>query len=219
LPDDRLEHEIVEPETKARYIRSRLISGLFVLVPVWVTIVVIGAAFGAMSSLLSPLVRMAPWTLSPLAERSISVAAFVLLVFLCGAIASRMLGRRLLAWAESIILHVPVVKSIYSASKQVVDAISLTNKAAFKSVVLVEYPRPGLRAVGFVTGVSSDATGRRWCRVFIPAAPPTSGFLELVPIEEVQATDMTVEQGLKMVVSGGFIAPDHIATHPFREET
>ena len=111
------------------------------------------------------------------------------------------------------------MKSIYSASKQVVDAISLTKQAAFKSVVLVEYPRPGLKAIAFVTGVSSDAAGRRWCRVFIPAAPPTSGFLELIPIEDVEATDMSVEQGLKMVVSGGFIAPDRIATHPFREET
>lgn len=218
MPDAKFESPDSERVTAARFVRSRLISGLFVLVPVWVTIVVIGAAFSAMSSLLSPLVGMLPWALPPLAERAISVVAFVLLVFVCGAVASRMVGRRLLAWGESLILRVPLVKSIYSASKQVVDAISLTKKAAFKSVVMVEYPRPGLKAIGFVTGVSADGAGRRWCRVFIPAAPPTSGFLELVPIEEVEATDLSVEQGLKMIISGGFIAPDHIATHPFREE-
>ena len=218
MSDDKPESPDSEQETAARFIRSRLISGLFVFVPVWVTIVVIGMAFNAMSSLLAPLVGMVPWTLPPFAERAISVVAFVLLVFICGAVASRMVGRRLLAWAESFILRVPLVKSIYSASKQVVDAISLTKKAAFKSVVMVEYPRPGIRAIGFVTGVSADGEGRRWCRVFIPAAPPTSGFLELIPIEEVQATDMSVEQGLKMIISGGFIAPDRIVTHPFREE-
>lgn len=209
-----------EPDrmTVGRYLRSRLVSGIFVLVPVWITLVVVQGAFKAMASLLAPLVQALPWSLPPLALKAVSVLAFLLLVFVCGIIASRMVGRRFLGWGEAVILRVPLVKSIYAASKQVVDAISMTNKAAFKSVVVVEYPRPGLRVIAFMTGISHAGGGRRWARVFIPTAPnPTSGFLQLIPVEELQVTEMSVEEGLKMIVSGGFIAPDHIATHPFRE--
>lgn len=207
-------------DTVGRYVRSRLVSGLFVLVPVWITIVVVQAVFKAMASFLAPLVQALPWALPPLAVKGLAVLAFLLLVLVCGIVASRMVGRRLLAWGESVILRIPLVKSIYSASKQVVDAISMTNQSSFKSVVMVEYPRPGLRVLAFMTGISTDGQGRRLARVFIPTAPnPTSGFLQLIPVEELQSTDMTVEAGLKMIVSGGFIAPPQITTRPFCEES
>lgn len=108
-----------------------------------------------------------------------------------------------------MILRVPVIKNIYGAAKQVIDAISLPGKNSFQSVVLVEFPRAGMYALGFVTGEMRDDEGNVWARVFVPTAPnPTSGFLQLVRSKEVRTLDMSVESAVKVIVSGGFIAPD-----------
>jgi uncharacterized membrane protein len=99
-----------------------------------------------------------------------------------------------------------------------VDAVSLPNQKTFKSVVVIEYPRPGIRTIGFLTGITADAEGRKWGRIFIPMSPlPTSGFLHLVPVGEIKVTDMAVEEAFKMLISGGFIAPDTLETHPLAE--
>lgn len=202
-----------------RYLRNRLISGLFLLVPVWVTYVVVMAAFNAMASVLRPLVSLLPWQLPGWVEVLISILAFVLLVLLVGIVAGRVVGQRLLGYGESVILRIPVIKTIYSAAKQVVDAISLSNHNTFKSVVVVEYPMPGIKTVGFLTGTTLDQEGKRWGRVFIPMSPlPTSGFLHLVPIQNVGVSDMSVEEAFKMLISGGFIAPETLTTHPFSGE-
>ena len=197
-----------------RLIRNYLISGLFVLVPVWVTYVVVMAAFNAMASVLRPLVSLLPWTLPGWVEVAVSILAFVLLVLVVGMVAGRMVGRRFLEWGESLILRIPVINGIYAAAKQVVEAVSI-QKSSFKSVVVIEYPRPGIKVLGFMTGQTTDQDGKRWCRIFIPMSPlPTSGFLHLVPSDEVSVTDLSVEEAFKMLISGGFIAPDTIKSRP-----
>ncbi len=201
-----------------RMLRNYLISGLFVLVPVWVTYVVVIAAFNAMASVLLPLVeQLLPGLYEHYwAKLVISILAFVLLVLMVGIVAGRVVGLRFLEWGESLILRIPVVKSVYSAAKQVVEAISLQKEQTFKSVVLIEYPRPGIRIVGFLTGVTTDEDKRRWGRVFLPMSPlPTSGFLHLVPVEEIRIANITVEGAFKMLISAGYIAPDTLETHPF----
>lgn len=203
-----------------RYLRNSLISGLFILVPVWVTYVVVMAAFGAMSSVLLPVVLgLLPWELPHWVAVLVSIVLFVLLVLVVGLVAGRVVGREFLRHAELLILRVPVIKSIYSAAKQVVEAISLQKQQSFRSVVLIEYPRPGIRAIGFLTGVMTDDEKRKWGRVFLPMSPlPTSGYLHLVPVEEIRVTDLTVEEAFKMLISGGFISPDSLSTHAFRDE-
>ncbi|MEI8352433.1 MAG: DUF502 domain-containing protein [bacterium] len=201
-----------------RYLWNRLISGLFILVPLWVTCLVVKAAFNAMASVLQPLVALLPLELPGWVEVIISILAFILLVLLVGIVAGRVVGQRFLFWGESLILKIPVIKAIYSAAKQVVDAVSMPERKSFKSVVMVEYPRPGIKVIGFMTGFTTDEAGHKWCRVFIPMSPlPTSGFMHLVPFAEVRVTDMTVEEAFKMLISGGFIAPDTLATHALQD--
>jgi uncharacterized membrane protein len=203
-----------------RFFRNRLISGLFFLVPVWVTYVVVMATFNAMASVLQPLVSLLPWELPHWVEVMISILAFLLLVLMVGIVAGRVVGQRLLGYGESLILRIPVIKTIYSAAKQVVDAVSLPNHKTFKSVVVVEYPMPGIKTIGFLTGTMTDQDGKKWGRIFIPMSPlPTSGFLHLVPIGDVRVTDMAVEDAFKMLISGGFIAPETLVTRPFTEES
>jgi uncharacterized membrane protein len=142
---------------------------------------------------------------------AISLAIFVALVYLVGLITAHVAGRRLVAFAEQTLLRVPVVRAIYGATKQVVDALSLSNRGAFKSVVLVEFPRPGMWALAFATGTVRCSDGEVLCKVFIPTSPnPTTGFFELLPCRSVRWTLLTVEQGLKMILSGGVVSPDEI---------
>jgi uncharacterized membrane protein len=208
-----------EPEPRpipAHPFRTRLISGLLLLVPLWITMVVVRTIFGAMASFLSPIFKILPWPLSPQAELTISILTFLLLIYTIGTIASHVIGRRLVAAVESIILRLPVIKTIYGAAKQIVDAISLSNRHAFKSVVLVEYPRTGLWTIGFVSGILQVEGQRLLIKVFIPTVPnPTSGFLEFVPPEAVQSTSLTIEDGIKLVVSGGLLTPANMTITPF----
>lgn len=204
-----------EKQSIQRYIRNQLISGLFVLVPMWVTYVVAKAIFNAMASVLQPIVRLLPMQVPLWAELVVSIIAFVLLVLVVGIVAGRVVGQRFLSWGESFILKIPIIKAIYSAAKQVVDAVSVPNRKTFKSVVVIEYPRPGVKVIAFLTGVTTDETGAKWCRIFIPMSPlPTSGFLHLVHAGEVRMTDLTVEEAFKMLISGGVIAPDKLETWP-----
>lgn len=204
-----------EKKTLERHIRSRIVAGLFVIVPLWITFLVLKMLFHVMASFLIPFIDALPLPieLDDTVLAVISVCAFIILVYLVGVISAYVVGRKFVSLGEAIIMRIPVVKSIYSAAKQVVDAFSLSNKNSFKSVVFVEFPRPGLKAIGFVTGTFADETGKRFYKVFVPHAPnPTGGFLELLTEHDMEVTDMSVEEGMKMIISGGVISPSTIRT-------
>jgi len=208
-------------ETK-RNIRKRMLSGLLLLIPFFVTVVVIRWLFHMVSGFLRPVIAFvltklldeAPFKAIPdiyisAAASVLSVVVLVLLVYTMGAIAQFVVGRRMIHLGETFLLRIPLVRSIYTATKQVVQAMSLSDQAAFKSVVLVEFPRPGFKAVAFLTGRIKDREGRTYCKVFIPTTPnPTTGFFEIVPVEEVVETTLTIEEAFKMIISGGLISPE-----------
>ena len=209
-----------------RDIRKRMISGLLLLIPFFVTVVVIRWLFYLFTGLLRPLIVVVlkgvldPAVRESIPEVYVSVAATILslvilvaLVYTMGAIAQFVVGRRLIHVGEGLMVKIPLVGTVYSATKQVVQAMSLSDKAAFKSVVLVEFPRPGFKAVAFLTGRIQDTSGRTYCKVFIPTTPnPTTGFFEMVPPEEVTETSLTIEDAFKMIISGGLIGPDTLPT-------
>jgi len=205
-----------------RNIRSRMISGLLIVVPMGITIFILGFLYHTTAGFLEPLVKRIPQVkrLIDHAPQSrsveffiegISILILVALVYLVGVITSYVVGRRMVGVGEAILLRVPLVKTIYSATKQVVHTISLPDRTAFKSVVLVEFPRRGLWAVGFATGTLLNCDGTEMCKVFLPTTPnPTTGFFEIVPTSDVTFTTLSVEDGFKMIVSGGIVAPARI---------
>ena len=207
-------------------IRKRMISGLLLLLPFYVTLLVIKWLFRLVAGLLTPVIAFVlRQLLGPAAREAIpqgyisaaatvlSVVVLVLLVYTIGAIAQFVVGRRMIHFGEGLMLKIPLAGTIYSATKQVVQAMSLPSKAAFKSVVLVEFPRPGFKAVAFLTGRIQDSQGRTYCKVFIPTTPnPTTGFFEIVPVEEVVETTLTIEEAFKMIISGGLISPEVLET-------
>ena len=191
-----------------KHVRNRLMSGVFVLIPLAITLFILNVFFASLTSFVRPVLR--PWV-GELPEYVLTLIALVATaagIYLVGLIATHIVGRRFIHWGEELLLKLPIVKSIYSASKQVVDTFSSSSNSSFQAVVLVEFPRRGSLVVGFVTGTMHNHEGKLLYRVFVATTPnPTSGFLVLLPEEDVQFTDISVEDGIKMAVSGGMLAP------------
>jgi len=194
-----------------RHVRNRLLSGVLVLVPLAITVFVIRVLFKTMGSILAPVVKL---LLGPLDDRVVLVIAlvvFAVLVYLVGLITAHIVGRRLLALGEGIILRIPVVRTIYAGAKQVIDSFSLSNRGSFTEVVVVDYPRPGLKALAFVTGTMQGRDGRTLYKLFIPTTPnPTSGVLAIAEEDQVVRMALSVEEAVKMVVSAGMLSPPRL---------
>jgi len=205
----------------------RMVSGMLVLVPVGVTLLVMRWLFTWVTGLLRPVVKYATSDLERLhwiqalpdayVNFYVYVLAIVLLfalLYFIGVLGQHIVGRRLIGAWEGLWLKIPLVRTIYGATKQVVEALSLPEGTAFKSVVVVDFPYPGLKAIGFLTGYLLDDAGRRFAKVLIPTTPnPTTGFLELVPAEAVVITDLAIEEGFKMIMSCGIVCPENLLNH------
>jgi len=169
-----------------------------------------------LGNILGPLLRNHVW-LRQLPAWVASVLGFVLLlaaIVALGAIASGLLGRWILAQLDRLLRLVPVVKEVYSSARQLTDAVFI-QRSSLRKTVIAEYPRPGLFAIGFITSDLSATLpdGRSALYVFFPTTPnPTSGWLALIPTEDINDTDMTIEEGLKLVMSGGVIRPQRPET-------
>ncbi len=207
-------------------IRNRLLSGIFVIVPFAVTIVIIFWLFNTLKGFLEPIVNkvlaflLKIHLMQQLPEHyikyAISLATILCLLFiiyLIGAVAKFVAGRKLLGLGETLVMRIPLASTIYSATKQVTTALSLPDNKAFKSVVMVEFPRKGMYSLGFLTGSIPDIftpdASKKYCKVFIPTSPnPTTGFFVMLPASDVLLTRMTVEEAFKMIISGGIVSPD-----------
>jgi uncharacterized membrane protein len=183
-------------------------SGLVVLIPLVVTIAVIRFVFNFTSGILLPFLDPALATWPAWGRAALSLTILVVSVYVLGELAAQAVGRRVLSLGEAIVLKVPFVKVVYSASKQVVATFQGQKSQAFKSVVFVEFPHPGMRAIGFVTSAVRRDDGTGWSLVFVPTTPnPTTGFLQMVPNDRLTPSDISVEDGVKLVMSLGVLTP------------
>ncbi len=189
-------------------IRSRLVSGVAALVPLFITIFVLRALFGFTAGILLPILDPAIDHWPAAAKIALSLVVLLLIVYALGELTAHMVGRRIISLAEEILLRVPVVRVIYKASRQVVSAFERKDRSAFRSVVMVEFPRPGMRSIGFVTSSFESSDGTSWKTVFVPTTPnPTTGFLQILRASDVVPTDFTVEEAFQMVMSLGVLSP------------
>jgi uncharacterized membrane protein len=192
--------------------RAHFFAGILVSIPLAITVWVFAWVFNLVDSFLRPLVA----DLSGYNIPGVGVAITLLLVYLVGVVASNVLGRRLIRWAESGVARIPVAKYIYSGTRQIIQSFQAPAQTGFMQVVLVEFPRKGTRTIGFITNVLSDDVGGRMYNVFIPTSPnPTSGFLQIVPETEIIRTELSVDDALKMVVSGGRMSPQEVSDKLF----
>jgi uncharacterized membrane protein len=192
-----------------RFFRRKLLAGILVLVPIGVTYFVLKLIFNGVDNILAPYIENYLGRDIP----GLGLVATVILVLLAGLLGTNVFGKHMLSYIDRGLSKIPIVAGIYVSAKQVVEAIGTANTKSFKRVVLVEYPRKGLLTLGFVTKdaytvVGKDGTKKEVMNIFVPSTPnPTTGFLIIVQKSQVIGIDLTVEEGIKFVVSGGILAP------------
>ncbi len=195
-----------------RSIRNYFIAGIIVLIPVVGSVHILVLLFNYIDGLVADYLALFNLRQTP----GLGLFILLVMVFISGVLAKNLLGRKIIDYGDKILSKIPVLKNIYMAIKQVLDAFMSSGTAAFKQVALVEYPRKGSYVLGFITGENKGEIKARTkediVNIFIPTTPnPTSGMLIFVPKKDVIIMDMTPEEGLKLIVSGGVFAP------PFNE--
>lgn len=194
-------------------LRKWLFAGLLVVLPVAVTMWVLQWIVATLDQTL--LILPEAWQPERLLGfhlpgLGVLLALFILL--LVGAVASNFVGRKLLAWSDQVFHRIPVVRSIYSGVKQVSDTLFSENGHAFRTAVLVQWPRQGVWTIGFVTGQpGGDAANHllgEWLSVYVPTTPnPTSGYFMMMPRNECIELRMSVDEALRYVISMGVVVP------------
>ena len=202
--------------------RRTLITGLLVVLPIFVTFFVVKFLFNVIGGILSPVVTKTfiYFGFSPsskIDEFVITSVAFVLTfvaLYSIGVIATNFLGKVIISFFETILHNVPIIKNVYTSSKKLIEIISLPGTQSFKRVVIVEYPRVGMKAFAFVTGSLKTKSEPELVSIFIPTTPnPTSGFLIYLPEQDIEETDLSIEEGMKLIVSGGILVPERMELH------
>lgn len=205
------------PHTKPRartHFRRILLTGLVILVPVTLTVYILKQIFDFMDGIFAPVIDKAIGVYLPgFHIPGLGLVLTLLVVLLLGWLSTNVVGRRLIQGGEALICRIPVAKSIYSATKGVLEAVSFDQSEAFQRVVLIEYPKENIFALAFVTKSASwpnlHPKTSDLLLVFVPTTPnPTSGFLLLVPRGEAIPLPISVEQGIRMVISGGILLPN-----------
>lgn len=202
------------------------LTGLLTLLPIWLTWVVVKFVFVLLSDISRPLIGPAlqnlagrdpslSWLTQPWVQTALALLATVAVILLSGVMARRVIGQRMLRWFESLIQRIPLANTIYGSARQLLDILQ-TKPDGTQRVVLVDFPHTEMKSIGFVTRVIREqGTGRELAAVYVPTTPnPTSGYLEIVPVEKITPTDWTVDQAMSFIISGGAVAPDTIPFSP-----
>jgi len=188
-------------------VKRQFISGMLVVVPLILTYLVLKFLFDAIDGILQPLIEGVVGYYVP----GLGVITTILLILLAGFFTRNFIGARIYRMGDRILERMPIIRPIYSAAKQLLEAIAQPTHQSFKAVVLIEYPRRGSWVLAFLSNrMEVDVGGeiRRLVSVFVPSTPtPISGMVILVPEDEAQLLEMTVEEGVKFLVSGGVASP------------
>ena len=210
-----------DPERRRPSLFSRLrasfLTGIVVIAPVFLTVWLIWSIIGWVDGFVLPLVptRFNPEEYIGINLRGVGVIFFLLFTIFIGWVAKGLIGRSLIRFAEGLVERMPVVRSIYSGVKQIAETIFAQSERNFEKACLIQYPRKGIWAIGFI---STDARGEvanraetmgRLISVFVPTTPnPTSGFLLFFPADDVLELDMSIEDAAKLVISAGLVYPN-----------
>ncbi len=215
---DKNQHKSLIPHMQ-RY----LITGALTIIPIWVTWLVFDFVLTRLSNLGRPSVIvlskalqsnlpvLARWLLEPWFQSALAVILTILALYLLGLAATLVVGKRLIALFESIMARLPLIQTIYGATKKLLSALQ-TKPDGIQRVVLIDFPSTKMKAIGFVTRLMRDeASGEELAAVYVPTTPnPTSGYMEIVPIKHIISTNWSMDEAMTFILTGGMVAPDNI---------
>ncbi|QHB72240.1 DUF502 domain-containing protein [Stenotrophomonas rhizophila] len=199
------------------------LTGLLTLLPIWLTWVVVKFVFVLLSGISSPVVvplseqiaasfpHYLGWVKVEWMQNLIGLAATLLVILSVGVLSRRVIGQRLLRWFGAVIKRIPLASIIYDSAKKLLDMLQ-TEPGSTQRVVLIDFPHRDMKSVGLVTRVIREqGSDRELAAVYVPTTPnPTSGYLEIVPVELLTPTDWTVDQAMSFIISGGAVAPESV---------
>ena len=184
-------------------IKRHLIAGVLAIVPIALTFWILRFLFRFLDSFTAPILRNIGIEIPGL-----GIILTLLFIFLLGILITNVLGRTIFNWGEKVLNKLPLVNTIYNAVKQITNAFSGKSMKDFKQVIFIQYPRKGLWTMCFVTNQSKNESGDEFYHVFVPTTPnPTSGVFIVIPQKDAVHPDISVEEGLKSIISGGIIDP------------
>ncbi|ABD55226.1 DUF502 domain-containing protein [Jannaschia sp. CCS1] len=202
-------------------LRSNFLTGLIVIAPIGITIWLIWTLTGWIDSWVLPFIPDAynpsllinDWTGIQINIRGIGVVTFLIFTMFVGWVAKGLIGRSMIRWAESLVLSIPLIRTLYSGLKQIAETILQQGQQNFDKACLVEYPRKGIWAIAFISTTAKGEIAKRapedMVSVFLPTTPnPTSGFLLFVPVKDAIVLDMSVEDAAKLIISAGLVYPN-----------
>jgi uncharacterized membrane protein len=195
-------------------VRAYFLAGILVTAPVAITLYLAWAVVDLIDNSVSRLLpaQYNPENYMPFSVPGLGVVIVIVTLTLIGAFTAGVIGRLVIRAGEAVLARMPIIRSVYGATKQIMETVLANQSAAFREVVLLEYPRRGIWTLGFISGQTQgevqSLTADDVVNVFVPTTPnPTSGFLLFVPRSDLHVLGMTVEEGIKMVVSGGIVTP------------
>jgi len=200
-------------------IRKIFFAGMLVTLPLALTIFLLQFFFVRLDAQLGPAVTELLLRFHVPIDQDyripgLGLVTIVIIIFFAGLFTRNILGRKLVDFGEGILVKIPVFKNIYVGAKQVIETFGQSRANAFRRVVMIEYPRPGIYSLAFVTNEKQGKIEEKFkhhdmVSVFLPTTPnPTSGYFLMLPKEDVVELDMSVEDGIKMVISGGLVTPN-----------
>lgn len=219
------------PPAFGHRLQRLFLTGLLTLLPLWLTWVVLRFVFTLLGDLSKPVVdpvlqglaaanpQAFGWLVQPWVLGAIALVATVLLILAVGWLTRRVVGQRLLGWFEALIARIPLASTVYGSARKLLDILQ-TKPDGTQRVVLIDFPHRDMKTLGFVTRVIREqGSGRELAAVYVPTTPnPTSGYLEIVPVEQLTPTDWNVDQAMSFIISGGAVAPDSIPFAPPRRD-
>ena len=199
--------------------RRYILAGLLTIIPLWITWLVLRFLFDLLTNAGAPAIRWVaskcPEPLravleSPVFTSLLAILLVVAVLYGIGRLTTVVVGRRILGFFEAVLSRIPIVNVIYGAVKKLVTVLQEKPGGGLQRVVLIDFPSPEMKTVGLVTRILTDtSTGRELAAVYVPTTPnPTSGYLEIVPLERVTSTDWTLDEAMAFIMSGGAVAPD-----------
>ncbi len=211
------------PPRRKTHVFRYLLIGFFTIAPLWVTWLVFDFLFGLLANAGAPFIKalarllqplsdtLAAWLLNADVQYALAALFTLVLLYLIGLFASFVLGRKLIATVEYWLSRLPLVQTIYGSTKRFLQTVSKPPMQG-QRVVLISFPSPEMKAVGLITKVMTDAgSGRELAVVYVPTSPnPTSGYIEILPLDDVVMTNWTMEEAMSFVMTGGTNAPDQV---------
>jgi uncharacterized membrane protein len=200
-----------------RSLQRNILAGVITIGPLFVTYQIFSFLLDELAKAGLPVVRMLAvffppeWLAHPLLQSALAILLTLVLLFVVGQVTSLVIGRQAFSLFESLLERLPIVAKIYSSVRQLLDTMMAKNETS-QRVVLVDFPIAGQKSIGFLTRTMTDSTtGRELAAVLLPnAINPTSAFLQVLPLERVLETDLTMEQAMSMLMTGGAVCPDSI---------